>query len=152
MRPGLALAVCPIAHALALVGDRATLLVLRAAFLGVSRFDHIAHDSELSRNVVSSRLRALVEAGVLERRPYQEIRERPRHDYRLTKMGRDLLPVVLALAQWGEKYLADDTTVPLDVAHRMCGAPVSVTLRCAARHQPLAPRSTTALLAPRSDR
>lgn len=152
VRPGLSLNVCPIARALALVGERTTLLILRSVFLGVSRFNHITNDNDLSRNVVSSRLRALIDAGILERRPYQELKERPRYDYHLTAMGRDLLPVVLALAQWGEKYLADDVTVPLDVAHRMCGAPVHVTLRCGAHHQPLEPRTTTARLTPRSDR
>jgi DNA-binding HxlR family transcriptional regulator len=109
---------CSVARTLEVVGERWTLLILRDALLGIRRFDDFQADLGIARNVLTDRLGRLVEAGVLERRAYQE---RPlRHEYRLTDKGRDLFPVVHALARWGDKHAAPDGP-PRLFLHRDCG-------------------------------
>ncbi len=118
--------VCSVAGALEIVGERWSLLVLRDAFLGVRRFDDFQRSLGVARNVLQSRLERLVEEGILERRLYQE---RPkRYEYRLTDKGRDLYPVLVALLQWGDRYLADAEGPSLILEHRDCGAGVGVQL------------------------
>ncbi len=119
---------CSLARSLAIIGDNWTLLVLRDCFLGVRRFDDFQQRLGVTRHVLSDRLRKLADGGVLEKVAYQE---RPlRHEYRLTPMGRDLYPVIAHLAQWGDKYLADDAGPPLVRVHRQCGEPLEAKLQC----------------------
>ncbi|MFF4584708.1 winged helix-turn-helix transcriptional regulator [Streptomyces sp. NPDC001388] len=97
---------CAIAQALDVVGDWWTLLIVRDAARGVHRFDALQHELGLSRKVLTERLRLLVEAEVLTRVPYQE---RPvRYEYRLTAKGRALLPVLVALQDWGDAWVLGD--------------------------------------------
>ncbi|MFG2822709.1 winged helix-turn-helix transcriptional regulator [Kitasatospora sp. NPDC048365] len=97
---------CAIARALDVVGDPWTLLIVRDAARGVSRFDGFQAELGLSRKVLAERLRLLVDDGVLVREPYQD---RPvRHDYRLTARGRALLPVLVALQDWGDTWVLGD--------------------------------------------
>jgi len=99
-------ATCAIAQALEVVGDWWTLLIVRDAARGVHRFDALQAELGVSRKVLTERLRLLVEAGVLSRVPYQE---RPvRHEYRLTPRGRALLPVLIALQDWGDAWVLGD--------------------------------------------
>lgn len=94
---------CAIAQALDVVGDWWTLLIVRDAARGVHRFDAFQRELGVSRKVLAERLKLLVEAGVLTREPYQE---RPvRHEYRLTPRGRGLLPVLVALQDWGDAWV-----------------------------------------------
>ncbi|WP_392892164.1 winged helix-turn-helix transcriptional regulator [Streptomyces sp. LN699] len=94
---------CSIAQALDVVGDWWTLLVVRDAARGVHRFEEFQRELGVSRKVLTERLKLLVEAGVLTREPYQE---RPvRHEYRLTPRGRGLLPVLVALQDWGDTWV-----------------------------------------------
>ncbi|MFJ3923540.1 winged helix-turn-helix transcriptional regulator [Streptomyces sp. NPDC090022] len=94
---------CAIAQALDVVGDWWTLLIVRDAARGLYRFDEFQRELGVSRKVLAERLRLLVEAGVLTREPYQE---RPvRHAYRLTPRGRALLPVLVALQDWGDTWI-----------------------------------------------
>jgi DNA-binding HxlR family transcriptional regulator len=110
---------CSVARTLELVGERWTLLIVRDAFLGVRRFGDFAERLGVARNVLQDRLERLVEAGVLAKVPYQE---RPlRHEYRLTDMGRDLWPSIVALLQFGDKHLASDAGPPMLLLHRDCG-------------------------------
>ena len=125
---------CSVVRALEVIGRRSTLLMLREAFLGTSRFDDFARRVGVTESVAAARLRELVAHGLLERHPYREPGQRTRHEYRLTAKGRDLLPVVLALMTWGDRYLADAGGPPLVVAHADCGAPVRAEARCAAGH------------------
>ena len=94
--------VCSIAGALEVVGERWSLLIVRDVFLGLRRFDEIQADLGIARNVLQTRLKRLVEQGVLERRLYQE--RPPRYEYRLTEKGLDLWPTIVALMQWGDRY------------------------------------------------
>jgi DNA-binding HxlR family transcriptional regulator len=133
---------CSVARALAVVGDRWTLLVLRDCFLGVRRFEAFQQSLGLTRHRLADRLRKLVAHGVLERVPY---RERPRRfEYRLTEKGRDLYPVVVSLTRWGDRWLAGAAGSPIELVHRGCGRPISPTLTCPACHEPVGARDMTA--------
>jgi DNA-binding HxlR family transcriptional regulator len=94
--------VCPIADALAVVGDRWALLALRELFFDVTRFNDIAANTGAPRASLIARLRDLEESGLVERRRYCE--RPPRDDYVLTEAGRDLAPVLGALRVWGEAH------------------------------------------------
>lgn len=121
--------VCSIARTLEVVGERWTLLIIRDALLGVTRFDRFAERLKLAPSTLTTRLNRLVEEGLMERRPYQE---RPvRHEYLLTERGRALLPVTLALMEWGDRYLAPDGA-PAVARHGHCGGRVGVDTACAA--------------------
>jgi DNA-binding HxlR family transcriptional regulator len=102
---------CPIAASLELVGERWSLLVVREVSLGNHRFSEIARGTGAPRDRLAARLRALVDAGVLERRQYGS--SPARAGYHLTAAGRDLLPVLQALLQWGNRWLAEEPPVVL---------------------------------------
>jgi DNA-binding HxlR family transcriptional regulator len=120
--------VCSIARSLELIGDRWTLLVVRDASRGVRRFDDFRAGLGVAHNVLSDRLSRLTEAGVLERRRYQE---RPdRYEYHLTRQGTDLWPVLMSLLFWGDRYLAPDGP-PWIPRHRDCGGRLTPELSCA---------------------
>lgn len=125
---------CSIGRTLALIGERWTMLVLREAFRGVRRFDDIRDNTGAPRQVLSARLAVLVEHGILRREPYQVLGQRARHEYRLTRKGMDLYPVLVSLLQWGDRYVADPAGPPIRLIHTGCGAQVGVTLRCADGH------------------
>lgn len=99
---------CAIAQALDVVGDWWTLLIVRDTARGVHRFDDLQRELGMSRKVLTERLRLLVEADVLTKVPYQD---RPvRHEYRLTPRGHALLPVLIALQDWGDTWLLGEAT------------------------------------------
>jgi len=125
---------CSIGRAMEVVGTRSAMLLMREAFYGTRRFDDFASRVGITEAVAAKRLRELVDAGLLERTPYQEPGQRTRHEYRLTEMGRDLAPAALALMQWGDRYLAGEDGAPLRLRHADCGAPVGVHVRCANGH------------------
>lgn len=102
-RTSLADADCAIAQALDVVGDWWTLLIVRDTARGVHRFDALQEELGVSRKVLTERLRLLVDAGVLSREPYQD--RPPRYEYRLTRRGRALLPVLIALQDWGDTWV-----------------------------------------------
>src|SRR5882757_2816644 len=98
---------CSIARPATLLGDRWTLVILRQAFNGVRRFDDFQQSLGVSRSLLSTRLEKLVDEGVLRREPYKD-QTRTRDQYRLTEKGLDLYPVLMAMKQWGDKYMADE--------------------------------------------
>jgi DNA-binding HxlR family transcriptional regulator len=124
---------CSIAKALAVLSSRSAFLILREAFYGTTRFDQFAERAGLSEPVTAARLHELVDEGLLEREDYREPGQRTRQQYRLSVKGADLFPVLVALMQWGDRWL-DDRGGPIDLRHRDCGASVSVELRCASGH------------------
>jgi DNA-binding HxlR family transcriptional regulator len=136
---------CSVARALGIVGERWTLLIVREAFDGVRRFQDFRGRLGIASNLLATRLDTLVEAGVMQRVPYQEPGGRRRDEYQLTERGLDLRPVLVALLQWGDKYLADPEGPSVIVRHQAgpgdspCDEPVSMTMRCAAGHTPLHP-------------
>jgi DNA-binding HxlR family transcriptional regulator len=131
---------CTIARAMTVLGEKWTLVVLREVFNGVRRFDDMRVRTGIPRQVLANRLAALVRHGLLRREPYQEPGTRGRHEYRLTPKGFDLYPVLVAVAEWGDRYLADPGGPPLQFVHRDCAAPVHVELHCTAGHAVTEPR------------
>ncbi|MET0426390.1 MAG: helix-turn-helix domain-containing protein [Actinoplanes sp.] len=126
---------CTIARAMEILGEKWTIVVLREVFNGVRRFDDMRTHTGVPRQVLTNRLARLVEAGVLNKVPYQEPGARVRHEYRLTAKGFDLYPVLIAVADWGNRYLAEPEGPPLRFVHRDCGAPVHDELHCADGHR-----------------
>ena len=126
---------CSIGRAMQVIGTRSAMLLMREAYYGTRRFDDFAARVGITEAVAAKRLRELVDAGLLERAPYQEPGQRTRQEYRLTGMGRALAPAALALMQWGDTYLADEPGGPLALRHAGCGAPVAVEVRCAEGHE-----------------
>ncbi|MFD8034141.1 MULTISPECIES: winged helix-turn-helix transcriptional regulator [unclassified Streptomyces] len=98
------LPVCSIERSLALLGDRWTLLIVREARRGATRFSDFRDALGIATDLLTQRLASLVDAGVMERRTYQEPGRRARFDYHLTRAGRDLTLVLGALQQWGDRY------------------------------------------------
>jgi DNA-binding HxlR family transcriptional regulator len=127
---------CSLARAIDVVSTRSAFLLLREACYGTTRFDDFATRAGISEPVAAARLRELVEAGLLTREEYREPGQRARLAYRLTEKGAGLFPALIALMEWGDRWLTDDGQGPIGLRHRDCGEPVQVELRCAAGHQP----------------
>jgi DNA-binding HxlR family transcriptional regulator len=123
---------CSVANALAIVGERWSLLAVREVFLGTHRFDQIVENTGASRDILASRLRSLVEAGVLEKRQYEQ--RPPRYEYVLTESGRALHPVLLALRQWGDEHAPTDTSASR--WQHVCGAVLTPRMICTDCGQP----------------
>src|ERR1700693_3779271 len=104
-----------VGRALELVGERWTLLILREAFFGVRRFGQLARNLIIPRPTLSSRLRMLVDAGLLERVPYSL--EPERYEYRLTDSGRDLFGAIVVLMRWGDEHLPTPRAPPIVRPH-----------------------------------
>lgn len=120
---------CSIAQCLEVVGEWWTMLIVRDALFGVSRFDDFHARLGISRNVLNHRLSHLVDHGVLERVPYQD--HPPRYDYRLTPKGRDLWKVATAMREWGDRWVAA-AGPPVEARHRTCGHRTELVPTCSA--------------------
>jgi DNA-binding HxlR family transcriptional regulator len=136
---------CSIAGSLELVGERWTLLILRDAFLGTRRFDDFQRSLGIARNVLQSRLERLVEEGVMRRERYQERPER--FEYRLTRKGVDLWPVLVSLMKWGDKYVAPNGP-PVIMRHIGCGGEIDDRRICTACGKHLEPTESRPELGP----
>jgi DNA-binding HxlR family transcriptional regulator len=119
---------CSIAKTLEIIGEWWTPLILRDAFLGVTRFDDFIDRLGIARNVLTARLETLVEAGVLERRMYDEARQRA--DYVLTEKGLALWPVMVTIRQWGDEWLVGEGNEPVQLVHKSCGEVANPYLVC----------------------
>jgi DNA-binding HxlR family transcriptional regulator len=97
---------CPIARSLGALGDPWAMLILRDAYYGMTRFDEFERSLKIAPNILTARLKALVQDGLLERHPYSE--RPPRFEYRLTEAGRDARSITLALLAWGNRHLAPE--------------------------------------------
>ncbi len=136
---------CSVAQCLEVVGEWWSLLIVRDAFLGVSRFDDFQARLGISRNVLDQRLTRLVDQGVFERVAYQE--HPPRYDYRLTKKGRDLWTVLTMMRQWGDKWAAPDGP-PTDLVHKNCGKRTKVVPTCSECGKPLKSSTVRTVVGP----
>lgn len=101
---------CSIAGALEAVGDRWAFLILRDLSLGLRRYDELKHSTGIPNSTLSERLKHLERTGLVTSRPYQD--NPPRLEYALTRKGREFGLVLLALAQWGDKWDASETGAP----------------------------------------
>lgn len=118
---------CGMSRAAMLLGDRWTLLILREALFGVTRFDAIQSALSCPRSVLSSRLKTLCAEGVLTTRPYREKGQRPRRQYVLTRKGVDLALPMIALMHWGERHCVEGAPLA-QLVERKSGAPARVAL------------------------
>ncbi|WP_225770160.1 helix-turn-helix domain-containing protein [Inquilinus sp. Marseille-Q2685] len=136
---------CPIARALDALGEWWSLLILRDAFLGLTRFDDFQHSLGIAPNMLARRLKSLAEAGLLERHAYSH---RPlRHEYRLTPAGRDVFPVLAALGAWGSRH-ATGGKVLVQLAGRADGAPIDPVLVDRRSGLPVTPETAEFRLGP----
>jgi len=119
---------CSIARAVDVVGEWWTPLILRDVSYGIRRFSELQEDLGVSANVLSDRLDVLVDAGILRTAVYQE--KPQRSEYLLTEKGLDLLPALLALMQWGDRWTWGAGRGPVGVEHAECGHEVTVEVRC----------------------
>lgn len=119
---------CTVAAALSIVGDPWTLLILRDAFSGSTRFEQWQGRLGVARNVLAARLKSLVAHGVLTTKLYSE--HPPRREYTLTAKGRDLMPVLLSLSHWGENHVYGPDCAPRQFIHAPCGQPLTPVLTC----------------------
>ena len=110
------LAKCGLPGALEVMGERWSFMILRAAFNGVKHFEDFLEELGIARNILSNRLAKMVEHGVLEREPCPD--DRRKVEYRLTEKGLDLLPAMLALRQWGFRYMGEAVENPVLVDKR----------------------------------
>ncbi|HEX3796306.1 MAG TPA: helix-turn-helix domain-containing protein [Acidimicrobiales bacterium] len=133
---------CSVAQCLEVIGEWWSMLVVRDAFMGVTRFDQFQSRLGISRNILRDRLTRLVEAGVLVKVPYSE--HPLRHDYRLTDKGRDLWPVLTTMRQWGDRYAAPNGP-PVQVVHKGCDAVTTIDMACAACGETVGPRDVRAI-------
>lgn len=127
---------CSIERALGAIGDRWTILILRDAFRGIRRFDDFRRDLDIARPVLSDRLRRLVDAGVMSKVAYQD---RPvRYEYRLTRMGIELSPALVALMRWGDRWMSDGAP-PTVLVHEPCGHALEQGFWCPSCRQTFSP-------------
>src|SRR3954465_3016528 len=118
---------CSLARSFELIGDRWTLLILRSAMYGVRRFDDFQAELDVPRSVLSARLAALVDSGIMERQEYREEGQRARVEYPLTQMGRELALPFCARTAGGEKGLGEGEP-PLALRSRATGRRLGVAL------------------------
>jgi DNA-binding HxlR family transcriptional regulator len=139
---------CSVAQCLDVVGEWWSLLIVRDAFLGVTRFDDFQARLGISRNILTQRLSRLVDNGILSRVPYCE--HPPRSEYRLTAKGRDLWHVVTAMRQWGDRWAApaQGSGPSVETRHKACGHVVTAVPVCSHCGEPLDARSVTAVPGP----
>lgn len=137
---------CSLARTVSVIGDRWTLLILRDCFLRIRRFDDFQTRLGIGRPILADRLRKLVEAGVLEKVKYQE--GPARYEYRLTRRGLDLHPIILAIVHWGDVHLSGEAGRPLLHRHETCGQIFDPVMVCSECGEPVTPQSVQVLEGP----
>jgi DNA-binding HxlR family transcriptional regulator len=130
---------CPVARSTAIIGDRWTMLIISELFAGCARFDEIQAQTGTTAQMLAARLKRLEAEGMIERRVYSR---RPlRHEYLLTRMGREFYPVIFALRAWGETWCkGSDEPLAVRMAHRKCWTEVGLDGLCPTCHE-IVPRS-----------
>lgn len=131
---------CPIAQAMTVIGDAWTMLIVRDALWGATKFEEFQSRTDASRAVVAERLARLVEHGVMERHQYEA--HPPRHEYRLTERGRALQPVLMVMADWSETHLPKQTR-RTGRRHTACGHKFKPIVSCSECGEPVVPGDVT---------
>lgn len=120
---------CPIAHSTGLVGDRWSILIVRELLMGQRRFQDLQAQTGATSQMLAARLKRLEADGLVERHRYSE--RPPRHEYRLTPKGVHLMPVILALRTWGERWCKPEGGQPATrMFHRACGSELELDGKC----------------------
>ncbi|MDQ0711354.1 DNA-binding HxlR family transcriptional regulator [Streptomyces luteogriseus] len=125
---------CSIGRTLEIVGEKWTILILREVVYGSSRLGDFERVLGCPRNLLAARLRMLVAEGILETETYKEPGSRSRPKYVITPKGMDLVPAVMGLLRWGDRYRADPEGPAVLARHRECGGHVDVQIRCGRGH------------------
>ena len=133
---------CSVARALSVVGERWTMLILREAFLGRRRFDEFQSGTGIARNILSTRLHALVTDDIFDR--LEDAGPDHHVEYRLTKKGLDLYPVMITLMRWGDTWMADEQGPPMTLTHRACGHETTPAMTCTHCGSPIDARAMQA--------
>jgi DNA-binding HxlR family transcriptional regulator len=126
---------CSIGRSVTILAQPWVLLILREVQRGVDRFADLQGRLGVSRSVLADRLELMTTQGILEKVPYREVGQRRRHAYALTQKGRDLTPVLTALSDWGDRYLADPEGPASIAEHAGCGARVGLAYVCEEGHR-----------------
>ncbi|ELS52829.1 winged helix-turn-helix transcriptional regulator [Streptomyces viridochromogenes] len=134
--------------ALRSLSPRTTGVIIREAFYGTRRFDDFERHCGISPSVLSARLRDLVADGILEKTRYRAPGARGRDEYRLTDKGRALLPILIALNDWAERWIVPAGSSTVSLLHRDCGSPVRTAVTCACGHDITAPAQVSAAPGP----
>ena len=134
---------CSIARAVASVGDEWTIMIVREMFLGSRRFDEFLRQTGMSSHLLAQRLKKLEKQGVIRREPYSK--HPPRDEYRLTAMGRELWPVVIALKQWGDRWLGEGEPA-VQIVHKNCGQITQPQMICSECKAPMTAHDAEARL------
>ena len=127
---------CSVARTMDLLGDWWTPLVLREATYGIRRFDDFQRELGIARNTLAERLRRLVEAGLFEKRVYEDLPVR--YEYLLTEAGREFYQVLLAMTSWGDRWLAEESGPPIVTRHETCGHDFHAEVVCSHCREPVA--------------
>jgi DNA-binding HxlR family transcriptional regulator len=123
------------------IGDRWTFLVIAAIFLGLNRYDQIQAEIRIATNILAQRLKYLTEEGLLRRSAYFDRRQR--YEYHLTRKGLELFPMMIALARWGDRWLAGDKPPPHLHFHKPCGKALNARFCCSECNNELQPWDVT---------
>jgi DNA-binding HxlR family transcriptional regulator len=137
---------CSLARSLDRIGDWWSPLIVRDLFLGVARFEDLIEDLGISRNLLTRRLKSLTGNGIVERKAYQ--RRPPRYEYRLTEAGRDLVPAILALTAWGDRWARPAEGSPMLFVHKSCGHRFEPVVACAVCGEAITSDAVTAVGGP----
>lgn len=138
--------ICSAARALEIVGERWTLLLIREAFFGRTRFDEFRTALGIAPNVLSARLQRLTDEGVFDRVRYQDRPER--YTYSLTAKGRELGPLLIHLMNWGDRHYPAPGGPPTIIRHRGCGGELDDYFSCMRCGERVAPEAFEAVAGP----
>lgn len=127
-----------ISHILDIIGEGWSLLIIREAFFGTRRFEEFQSQLGIARNILTARLKKLCQNDILERVPIKEGAKR--HEYMLTNKGKELMPVLIALTQWGDKWVYGENSVPVIFLDREHGEPIAKMNVLSAKGDQLRPR------------
>ena len=121
--------ICSVARALEVLGDRWIFLIIREAFFGIKTYEEFQKNLRIATNILSDRLKALVQNGIFERIKNPD--DGRRFVYKLTEKGLDLYPITLAIMNWGDRWLAGEEEPPLVLYHQNCGHRLEPVMNCA---------------------
>jgi DNA-binding HxlR family transcriptional regulator len=137
---------CTIARSVDVLGDHWNLLLIRQACLGTRRFDDFQRELGIGRNILTQRLNRLVDEGMLKRVEYQQTPAR--HEYRLTQKGREVYPILAAMAAWGDRWLTGPEGTPLVLHHTTCDHDMHAVVVCSECAEALDVREVRATAGP----
>jgi DNA-binding HxlR family transcriptional regulator len=137
---------CTIARSADVLGDHWNLLLIRQACFGTRRFDDFQRALGIGRNILTLRLNRLVDEGMLARVEYQHAP--PKFEYRLTAKGREVYPILAAMAAWGERWLTGPEGTPLTLHHTTCKHDMHAVVVCSECAEPIDVRQVKAKAGP----